>query len=123
MGKTARAGGTEMSDSVSQAADQDKSPEELRHEIEQTREELGDTVEALAHKADVKGQAKERISSAKGAAQQKKDEITARIKSTTPESATAGAQQVATTAKKNPIPLAAGAAFLAGFLAGRVSSR
>ena len=71
----------------------------------------------------MKAQAKERISSAKGAVQQKKDEVTARIKSTAPESATAGAQQVATTAKKNPIPLAAGAAFLAGFLAGRVSSR
>jgi hypothetical protein len=123
MGKATRAGRTEMSDSASEAADQEKSPDELRQEIEQTREELGDTVEALTHKADVKTQAKERISSAKGVAQQKKDEITAKIKSTAPDSATAGAQQVATTAKKNPFPLAAGAAFLAGFLAGRVSSR
>jgi hypothetical protein len=123
MDEAPRAGGTEMSDSVSQAADQDRSPEELRHEIEQTREELGDTVEALAHKADAKAQAKERISSAKGAAKQKKDEITAKIKSTAPDSATAGAQQVATTAKNNPLPLATGTAFLAGFLVGRVSSR
>jgi hypothetical protein len=123
MGKATRAGGTEMSDSVSHAADQERSPEELRHGIERTREELGDTVEALAYKADVKAQAKERISSAKGAAQQKKDEIAAKVKSSAPESATAGALQVATRAKKNPVPLAAGAAFLAGVLVGRVSSR
>ena len=68
MDKATRAEGTEMSDSVSQAADQEKLPEELRHEIEQTREELGDTVEALAYKADVKAQAKDRVSSAKEAA-------------------------------------------------------
>jgi len=34
--------------------------EELRREIEQTREELGDTAAALGAKADVKGRAKER---------------------------------------------------------------
>jgi ElaB/YqjD/DUF883 family membrane-anchored ribosome-binding protein len=33
-----------------------KSPDELRGEIEETREELGDTVDALAQKADVKAQ-------------------------------------------------------------------
>jgi hypothetical protein len=33
-------------------------PEELRREIEQTRRELGDTVDALSHKADVKEQAR-----------------------------------------------------------------
>jgi hypothetical protein len=34
-------------------------PEELRQEIAQTRAELGATVEALAHKADVKARAHE----------------------------------------------------------------
>jgi ElaB/YqjD/DUF883 family membrane-anchored ribosome-binding protein len=33
-------------------------PEELRHEIERTRRELGETVDALSHKADVKEQAR-----------------------------------------------------------------
>ncbi len=33
-----------------------KSPEELREDIARTREELGDTVEALAAKTDVKAQ-------------------------------------------------------------------
>ena len=34
-------------------------PEQLRQDIERTREQLGDTVEALVAKADVKAQAKE----------------------------------------------------------------
>jgi hypothetical protein len=35
--------------------------DELRREIEETREELGDTAAALGAKADVKGRAKERF--------------------------------------------------------------
>jgi hypothetical protein len=31
-----------------------QTPEQLRREIERTRRELGDTVDALSHKADVK---------------------------------------------------------------------
>jgi hypothetical protein len=38
---------------------QQQTPEEIRREIEQTRRELGDTVDALSHKANVK----ERVSS------------------------------------------------------------
>ena len=48
---------------------QQQTPEELRREIERTRRELGDTVEALSHKADVKEQAR-----------QKKDELEERLK-------------------------------------------
>ena len=33
---------------------QQQTPEELRQQIEQTRRELGDTVDALSHKADIK---------------------------------------------------------------------
>ena len=39
--------------------------ERLRREIEQTRSELGETVEALSHKADVKAQARQRAEQAK----------------------------------------------------------
>lgn len=39
-----------------------ESTEQLRKEIEETRAELGETVEALAAKADVKGQIKEKVS-------------------------------------------------------------
>jgi hypothetical protein len=35
-----------------------QTPEELRSEIERTRRELGETVDALSHKADVKEQAR-----------------------------------------------------------------
>ena len=35
-----------------------QTPEEIRREIEQTRRELGDTVDALSQKADVKEQAR-----------------------------------------------------------------
>ncbi len=47
-----------------------QTPEEIRRAIERTRLELGDTVEALSQKADVKEQAR-----------QKKDEVQERVKS------------------------------------------
>ena len=40
-------------------------PEALRREIEQTRAELGETVEALAAKADVKARAQEAVDDAR----------------------------------------------------------
>jgi uncharacterized protein DUF3618 len=42
-----------------------KDPDQIQREIEQTRSELGDTVEALAAKADVKAQAHRRIENTK----------------------------------------------------------
>jgi hypothetical protein len=35
-----------------------QTPEEIRQDIERTRRELGETVDALSHKADVKQQAR-----------------------------------------------------------------
>jgi MYXO-CTERM domain-containing protein len=46
-----------------------QTPEELRREIEQTRRELGETVDALSHKADIKEQAR-----------LKKEEVQERVK-------------------------------------------
>ena len=46
-------------------------PEEIRQQISQTRAELGETVEALASKADVKAQVKEKVATAKEQAQGK----------------------------------------------------
>jgi hypothetical protein len=40
-------------------------PDELRREIEVTRAELGETVEALAQKADIKGRAQDSVEHAK----------------------------------------------------------
>jgi hypothetical protein len=45
-----------------------QTPEKIRRDIERTRRELGDTVEALSQKADVKAQAR-----------QKKEEVQQRV--------------------------------------------
>ncbi|MFI9317519.1 DUF3618 domain-containing protein [Streptomyces althioticus] len=47
-------------DAGSEAARGAKGPDELRREIERTRHELGDTVEELAGKMDVKARARAR---------------------------------------------------------------
>jgi Protein of unknown function (DUF3618) len=102
---------------------QQRSPEEIRRDIEQTRGELGDTVEALAQKADVKTQAKERLDAARQTAREKKEEFVGRAKTSTPEGASAGAQQLKSKAQENPLPFAVGGALFLGFLLGRRSGR
>ena len=47
-----------------------KDPEQIREEIEATRRELGDTVEALAAKTDVKAHARARLERLKAVAAQ-----------------------------------------------------
>jgi ElaB/YqjD/DUF883 family membrane-anchored ribosome-binding protein len=89
-----------------------KSPEQIRDEIEQTRKQLGDTVEALAAKTDVKGQAKSRIAAAKDTAQSKRDEYTTKARQAAPDSASAGADQLAATVKDKPLPFVVGAAMV-----------
>jgi ElaB/YqjD/DUF883 family membrane-anchored ribosome-binding protein len=75
--------------------------EQLRREIERTRAELGATVEALSHKADVKAQAREKAEHAKSQARAKAEhaKVQAREKA---ELARSQAQQ------KPAVPLAAG---------------
>jgi hypothetical protein len=100
-----------------------RSPQEIQEDIAQTRENLGDTAAALADKADVKGQAKAKIDSAKHSAQEKKDELFGKAKQATPESVGSGAQSVASTAQENPLPFAVGAAFLGGVAVGWILRR
>src|SRR4051794_24069608 len=47
-----------------------EAPEQIRAEIEQTRAEMGETVDALGYKADVKARAKESIQERKDAAKE-----------------------------------------------------
>lgn len=72
---------------------------------------------------EAKDQAQERISELKDAAQEKKDEFVSKAKEATPDSAQASVQQVASTAKRKPVPFAAAgivvAALLIGWLVGR----
>jgi ElaB/YqjD/DUF883 family membrane-anchored ribosome-binding protein len=114
-----------MTDETANGTDagEPKSPEQIRAEIEQTREQLGDTVEALAEKTDVKSQAKSRIAAAKDAAQTKRDEYVEKAKQATPESAGAGAGQLSTTVRAKPLPFAVGGALVVGLLIGRLLGR
>ena len=56
------------------SAAEDKSPEEIEAEIEQTRDDLGDTVAELADRADVKKQTKKKVKEAQEQAQEKLEE-------------------------------------------------
>jgi hypothetical protein len=46
-------------------------PSEIRHEIEETRARLGDTVEALAYEADVRARVKDAVNERIGSAKSK----------------------------------------------------
>jgi ElaB/YqjD/DUF883 family membrane-anchored ribosome-binding protein len=98
-------------------------PEQIQRDIEATREQLGDTVEALAHRADVKAQAKQKIEDTKAAASAKKDQLVGKAREVSPENATTAATQASQKARENPLPLAVIGAFGAGFLAGRLMKR
>jgi hypothetical protein len=94
-------------------------PSEIREQIEQTRGEMGDTVEALGYKADVKTRAKDSVV-------EKRDRLKERITGSPVAEATpdagdvkAGAKRAVGIAQENPLGLALGAAAL-GFLAGMV---
>jgi hypothetical protein len=98
---------------------EEKTPEEIRAEIDGTREELGDTVEALAAKTDVKAQAKAKVDEVKSQAQAKADEARTKAKElgdkakeAAPESPQEGIQQAQALAKQNRKP----AAILGGLL-------
>jgi ElaB/YqjD/DUF883 family membrane-anchored ribosome-binding protein len=111
-----------------------RDPEQIKQDIEQTREELGDTVAAVAEKADVKKQArskvagmKEKVTAGTGAAKQKatatKEQAAAKANQATPESAGAGLEQAQKLARENPVPVAIGCAAAAGFVLGWLMGR
>jgi Protein of unknown function (DUF3618) len=118
-----------------------KDPDAIREEIEQTRAEMTETVEAIGYKADVPARAKEKVSEKVDAARSKVSEAASRAKeavagSTADAGDTAGgvasrvreatpsgeqvkqqARRAAGLAQENPLGLAIGAAAV-GFLAG-----
>jgi hypothetical protein len=109
-----------MADSTPQ---QTRDPQEIREDIEQSREELGETVEALAHKADIKGQSKAKLDEVRGRIGDKRDESVNRVKGATPDSAGQAASTVSTRARENRAPLGLAAAAIGGFLLGRLTAR
>ena len=115
MGQEPSTSGTPVTDT--------QDPQEIQREIAQTRQELGDTVEALAAKTDVKAQAKRKAQDTKVSMAEKKDELVGKARDVSPDSAAEAATQMSEKARGNPLPLAAAGAFLAGFFAGRLIKR
>jgi ElaB/YqjD/DUF883 family membrane-anchored ribosome-binding protein len=109
---------------------EEKAPAQIRAEIEETRQEMGDTVEALAEKTDVKAQAKAKVEEVKSQAQAKADEAKAKAKelsdkakAAAPESPQEGVQQAQTLARQNPRPLAIAGGVLALLILWRLLRR
>lgn len=98
------------------------SPDEIQDEIETTRADLGDTVEALAAKADVKAQVRNRVEETRDSVNEKKDEILGKAREISPEGALHAATGASHKARENPVPVAAIAAFAGGFLLGRLTA-
>ena len=93
-----------------------RTPEEIEADIERTRRDLGDTVAAVAEKADVKTQAKLKVDEAKARVKEK-------VGSAKPESAGDGASQAGQFASDHRRELIIGGAVLVAFLFGRASGR
>jgi ElaB/YqjD/DUF883 family membrane-anchored ribosome-binding protein len=108
-------------------AGEQKTPTEIRHEIQDTREDLGDTTEALAAKTDVKARAREKAESIKRTMAEKRASIRSQSGDAgsggSAEKASAAVAQAKAKAQEKPVPTAAIAAFMGGLLLGRISSR
>jgi Protein of unknown function (DUF3618) len=103
-----------------------KSPEEIRREIEGTRQQLGDTAGALAAKTDVRARAKERVEGVKQTIAEKRESMASSATGDgggagAPATANAVVEQAKAKAQENPIHAAALAAFVGGFIVGRIS--
>ena len=94
-------------------------PRAIRAEIEDTRERMGDTVDALAYKADVKTRAKESVSDKVDTLKSKVTGAKDSVSDATPSTGDVKHQAKRTVgiAQENPLGLAIGAAAI-GFVAG-----
>jgi hypothetical protein len=103
-----------------------KDPDEIRREIEHTREHMGDTVEAISYKANVKTRTKDWVdekteglrdtaSRMRGSSERLGSKVSDAMPGT--EDMKQGGRRAVSTAESNPLGLAIGA-LSAGFLAG-----
>jgi hypothetical protein len=109
-------------------------PEAIRADIAQTRAELGDSVEALAAKADVKARAKRGLTQVKARAKDTAEAAKHRVRQTAEaakdgaketaeqvsERAKESAGQVGETVRRRPAPVAAALAGVAAVVIGSV---
>ena len=108
---------------------QSDDPDQLVQDIEETRAELGETVDALAQKADVKARVSEKVEQRKLAWRERQDDVKTRLSGArgrvadaTPADARRVASQVEQTAKDRPGP-AIVVALALGLLIGRTLGR
>jgi len=94
-------------------------PRTIQQQVEQTRERMGDTVEALAYKADVKTRAKDNVSEKTGKVKEFFSGAADSVNESTPSTGDVkqAARKGAGLAKENPLGLAIGAVAI-GFLGG-----
>lgn len=122
--------GEEPSTSGSAVSGEARDPEEIRREIEATRQKLGDTIEALAEKTDLKAQAKHKIEETKAYFSEKtdgllgkKDNLLGKANEASTEGAASAPSQATQKARENLIALAAIGALALGFVIWRRSRR
>jgi gas vesicle protein len=91
----------------------------IRGEIEDTRDRMSDTVDQLAHKANVPGRVKESIAGKRDRLREQMQGTASRVSDGTPDASdvTQGAKRAVGVAEENPIGLALGGV-AAGFLVG-----
>jgi hypothetical protein len=94
-------------------------PDAIRAQIEQTRGEMGETIEAIGYKTDVKSRARDSVNEKSDAIKSKVGGIMGRANEATPSGGDVkqGAQQAVSVAESNPLGLAVGAVAV-GFVAG-----
>jgi hypothetical protein len=94
-------------------------PGEIRQDIEVTRAQMGDTVEALSYKTDVKARARDSVTGKVDTVKSKVGLAGSKVSDSTPsgEDFRQGARRAAGIAQENPIGLALGAVAV-GFVAG-----
>jgi gas vesicle protein len=97
-------------------------PAAIRKEIEQTREHMGATVDALGYKADVPARAKDSVSEKVDSLKSRITGVGAQVAEAAPGSGevTQGARKAVGLAEANPLGLAIGA-MAVGFLAGTLA--
>ncbi|WP_280369087.1 DUF3618 domain-containing protein [Nocardia wallacei] len=101
-------------------------PDAIRRDIERTRAELGETVDALAHKADVPARAKEKLHDTSTTAQAKASELSARAEDAAGRAIAtteARADQASAAVRRRPLPAAAAAAAAAVLVTWRLVRR
>jgi len=96
-----------------------KDPEVIRQEIEATRDNMGETVDALGYKTDVKSRTKDSITDRKDAVVSKFTGTGSKVNENTPsgQDVKQGAKKAAGVAQENPLGLALGG-LAVGVLAG-----